>query len=283
MKFTPARWPWPLLGGLVVAYVAMLGSLYFSEIRGFVPCNLCWYQRILMYPLVPLLAFAIVSRVPSLAYLVLVFAVAGQGVSIYHYLIQKTTWFASASVCGTGVSCGLMYIDWFGVFTIPMLAMIAFMLISLMMVTFLNGMGDEAGQSVFLYTRDGSALVVAVILLLGAAVWLLARGGPDEPDQTHLATGAAVSVSGRSLFQAQCAVCHGPEGEGIPTLTPALRESEKVRTMTEEELMALVRAGIAPDSPSNQTGNPMPPFAESALADGELQAIIHLLQSWTDE
>ena len=42
----------------VVAIVATLGSLYFSEIRHFVPCVLCWYQRILMYPLVPILAVA---------------------------------------------------------------------------------------------------------------------------------------------------------------------------------------------------------------------------------
>ncbi|MFQ5409937.1 MAG: disulfide bond formation protein B, partial [Anaerolineales bacterium] len=36
---------------LGVALSAMLGSLYFSEVAGFVPCKLCWYQRILMYPL----------------------------------------------------------------------------------------------------------------------------------------------------------------------------------------------------------------------------------------
>ena len=42
----------------VVALVATLGSLYFSEIRGFVPCTLCWYQRILMYPLVLILGVA---------------------------------------------------------------------------------------------------------------------------------------------------------------------------------------------------------------------------------
>ncbi len=47
-----------LYASWVVALVAMLGDLYFSEIRKFIPCELCWYQRILMYPLVLILGIA---------------------------------------------------------------------------------------------------------------------------------------------------------------------------------------------------------------------------------
>ena len=36
----------------LVSLVATLGSLFFSEIMHFIPCSLCWYQRIFMYPLV---------------------------------------------------------------------------------------------------------------------------------------------------------------------------------------------------------------------------------------
>jgi len=42
----------------LVAVIATLGSLYFSEVRGFIPCELCWYQRILMYPLAVILGVA---------------------------------------------------------------------------------------------------------------------------------------------------------------------------------------------------------------------------------
>ena len=42
----------------VVATVATLGSLYLSEVANFVPCRLCWYQRIAMYPLPVLLGVA---------------------------------------------------------------------------------------------------------------------------------------------------------------------------------------------------------------------------------
>ena len=53
---------------LLVALVATLGSLYYSEVRGFIPCTLCWYQRILMYPLVAILLVGLLRR--SLALLV---------------------------------------------------------------------------------------------------------------------------------------------------------------------------------------------------------------------
>ena len=41
-----------------VALFAMMASLYLSEIANFIPCKLCWYQRIIMYPLAFLLIFA---------------------------------------------------------------------------------------------------------------------------------------------------------------------------------------------------------------------------------
>ncbi len=34
---------------LIVSTIATLGSLYFSEVRGFIPCPLCWWQRLFMY------------------------------------------------------------------------------------------------------------------------------------------------------------------------------------------------------------------------------------------
>ena len=46
----------------IVATVTTLGSLYYSEHAGFVPCELCWYQRIVMYPLVIVLGVAALRR-----------------------------------------------------------------------------------------------------------------------------------------------------------------------------------------------------------------------------
>ena len=78
---------------LMVAWVAMLGSLYFSEVKGYVPCPLCWYQRILMYPLAGLIAFGLLRLDTNLPYLVLPFSILGMCVSTYHYLLEKTELF----------------------------------------------------------------------------------------------------------------------------------------------------------------------------------------------
>ncbi|MDE0584452.1 disulfide bond formation protein B [Planococcus sp. A6] len=56
-----------------VSLVAMLGSLYFSEVQGFIPCELCWYQRIAMYPLVLILGIATFTKGASLRFATLPF------------------------------------------------------------------------------------------------------------------------------------------------------------------------------------------------------------------
>lgn len=126
----------PLYLAVLVAWVAMLGSLYFSEIAGFVPCKLCWYQRILMYPLALILPIAALRRDDGVPTYVLPFSVTGIFVSTYHYLLQKTDIFPESTVCAGGVPCNIDYINWLGFITIPFLALTAFVLISLLMVIF---------------------------------------------------------------------------------------------------------------------------------------------------
>ena len=57
--------------------VAMLGSLYYSEVAGFMPCEYCWYQRIAMYPLVVILGIAIVRRDDAVRRYVFALAIPG--------------------------------------------------------------------------------------------------------------------------------------------------------------------------------------------------------------
>ncbi len=54
-----------LYGAWIVSLTATLGSLYFSEIRKFIPCELCWYQRIMMYPLVLILELRHFRAMPA--------------------------------------------------------------------------------------------------------------------------------------------------------------------------------------------------------------------------
>jgi disulfide bond formation protein DsbB len=117
-----------LLSMWVVSLVATFGSLYFSEIRGYVPCELCWIQRIFMYPLVIVIGVAYVQKNVRIALTTMIFAIIGGCISLYHYGIQKLTFLAdSAPSCGQ-VPCTGQYINWLGFITIPFLALTAFIL-----------------------------------------------------------------------------------------------------------------------------------------------------------
>lgn len=125
----------PLFIALLAAWIATLGSLYFSEIAGFVPCKLCWVQRIFMYPLAAILLVAVVRRDDDdVPYYVLPLSLIGMGVSTYHYLLQKTDLFTESAVCSGGVPCSIDYINWLGFITIPFLALTAFVIITISMV-----------------------------------------------------------------------------------------------------------------------------------------------------
>ena len=117
---------------LVPALVAMFGSLYFSEVKGFIPCNLCWYQRILMYPLSIIILVGIVKQDEFLPNYVLPFSIIGIGVSTYHYMLQLGV-LSNATTCATGIPCSLRYINWATFITIPFLALIAFVMITAIM------------------------------------------------------------------------------------------------------------------------------------------------------
>ncbi|MED3551361.1 disulfide oxidoreductase [Cytobacillus praedii] len=109
--------------------LAMFGSLYFSEIRQYEPCTLCWYQRILMYPMVIILGIAVIRKDYRISIYTMVLSAIGSCISLYHYSIQKISFLADhAASCGR-VPCTGQYINWLGFITIPFLALIAFIII----------------------------------------------------------------------------------------------------------------------------------------------------------
>jgi disulfide bond formation protein DsbB len=115
----------------IVAIVATLGSLYYSEVMRFVPCVLCWWQRVLMYPLVIVLGVATLRQDTGVWRTALPFSVIGLGVSTYHYLLQKVPGMAPPASCAVGVPCTAVYVNYFGFVTIPLMAGTAFALITL--------------------------------------------------------------------------------------------------------------------------------------------------------
>jgi disulfide bond formation protein DsbB len=117
--------------GMVLAFIISLtaaaGSLFYSNVAGFIPCNLCWFQRIFMYPEVILLGLALIKKDTKIADYALLLAFIGWLISIYHnYIYYKG---ASSTVCRIGESCITPYVTEFGYITIPMMALTAFSLL----------------------------------------------------------------------------------------------------------------------------------------------------------
>lgn len=114
--------------GAVVAATCMAGSLWFSEIAEFPPCELCWYQRIAMYPLVLLLGLAAVRRDRSIAPYGIALAAAGLLVSTWHVLVEIRPSLETGS-CDPANPCSIRWVEGLGFWTIPRMAAAGFVLI----------------------------------------------------------------------------------------------------------------------------------------------------------
>jgi disulfide bond formation protein DsbB len=110
----------------LVALLATMGSLYFSEIAHFEPCRLCWYQRIAMYPLVVILGIAAVRRDAGVRPYGMALATIGAVISAYHVALE---WVPAldTGTCGLGPSCSVVWFRVFGFLSLPTLALIAFL------------------------------------------------------------------------------------------------------------------------------------------------------------
>jgi disulfide bond formation protein DsbB len=111
----------------VIAAIATIWSLWFSIELGLVPCDLCWYQRILMYPFTIVLGVAAYDQRPEVWRTVIPLAVGGGMIAAYHSLLQIT-----ATSCGVGGGCGIVHwkLPVLGL-TIPNLSLLSFLLILL--------------------------------------------------------------------------------------------------------------------------------------------------------
>src|SRR3989344_785846 len=113
---------------LLVAVVATLGSLYYSEIAGYEPCKYCWYQRIMMYPMVIILGMAVWKKDNNVSNYTVPIALVGGSVSTYHVITNGFNISTDCAVNG-GIPCSVEFFKLFGFVTIPFMALIAFILI----------------------------------------------------------------------------------------------------------------------------------------------------------
>jgi disulfide bond formation protein DsbB len=116
--------------GFVASASATLGSLTYSDVIGYAPCVLCWFQRIFMYPQVILSGMALHRRDLGLRAYGLVLSIIGGAIALWHYLGQLGFGTLPCSAVGYSVSCAERFVMQFGYITIPMMAFSAFALIA---------------------------------------------------------------------------------------------------------------------------------------------------------
>ncbi len=133
-KATAFLGKYAVLFGFIISLGALLGSLLYSDIVGFEPCTLCWYQRIFLYPQVLLFGFALWKKRRDVVDYSLVLSFVGGVIAAYHYYGQMFN--ASALPCkaAEGVSpCAVRFFVEFSYVTIPMMSLTAFMLLIVFM------------------------------------------------------------------------------------------------------------------------------------------------------
>lgn len=113
-----------LILGVIVSLTAMVGSLSYSEIVGWEPCFLCWWQRIFIYPQLVLFSIALWKKDTAVWRYVVPLAFIAIAISIYHVNIQ---WggFSLTPCPATGPSCDKVFAKEFGYITLPLMALSA--------------------------------------------------------------------------------------------------------------------------------------------------------------
>lgn len=121
-----------------ISLSSILGSLYFSEVRHFVPCILCWYQRVAMYPLFVIILVGILRKdTKNIPYYVLPLSTLGLLVSFYQNLLYFNFLSEANSICAQGASCTARFIQILGL-DIPQFSFISFLLITISMLSYLR-------------------------------------------------------------------------------------------------------------------------------------------------
>jgi len=124
-----AIWGYELWFVFLVAAIATGGSLFFSEVANFVPCELCWFQRIAMYPIALISLLMALANDHRAARYLLPLPLIGAGVSIYHLLVENGVVEQSqACLVSAPGGCATKWINEFGYVTIPTLALTGFAL-----------------------------------------------------------------------------------------------------------------------------------------------------------
>jgi len=140
-------WGYELWAAFLVAAIGTGGSLFYSEVAGYIPCELCWFQRLFMYPLSIFLLLMAIWGANRAARYIIVLPIAGACVSIYHMLIGYGAIKEPAKCIKSAPGgCGInwIYAQNLGYLRIETLAFTGFLLLIAFLVLASAGTADEA-------------------------------------------------------------------------------------------------------------------------------------------
>lgn len=290
------------------ALIATSGSLFLSEVMGFVPCILCWYQRILMYPLVIIIGVGVLLRDVKVRYYALPLSLLGMVIGLYHNLLYYGAIPEQLHVCTSGVPCETRWIEWFGFIGIPFAAFTAFTVITLAVIWYKPFDEDDDEQIAdAAQVRNETALkwvsVALMIAYAGTVVTALASrvienarltdnvsettageltiAATDEPSiLSETPYPENFVMTGQQVYLRQCSACHGQNAQGIANLGTSLINNPFIQERTDAEMLRFIKTGRLPSDPQNQTGLTMPAKGGNpALTDTEILAVTAYLRS----
>ncbi len=122
---------------LIISLTGTLLSLYYSEVEELLPCALCWYQRILLYPISIISFIAIIAKDMQAWRYILPMSSLGMAIAAYNYALQKTDWFESLGTCSADSPCGQIDLQYFGFITIPFMSFVAFWFITMVVLSYI--------------------------------------------------------------------------------------------------------------------------------------------------
>jgi disulfide bond formation protein DsbB len=129
---TPTGWLL-VFAACVVATTAMLGSLFFSEVMSVPVCELCWYQRIALYPLVVVLAMSLFPFNPGVVRTASVLVVLGWFIALFQVLLVAGIIPENVQPCVQGIPCSETHISLLGFLNIPVLSLLTFSVIGVLL------------------------------------------------------------------------------------------------------------------------------------------------------
>ena len=132
----------------IVAATATLGSLYFSEVAEFIPCRLCWFQRIAMYPLSVVLLVGAIRRDEAVRWYAGPLAVIGAIIAGYHTLIEWRPELDTGTCDLSGPSCTAVWFREFGFVSLALMSLVGFLaILALLFVRFPATMETTDGDT----------------------------------------------------------------------------------------------------------------------------------------